>query len=172
MVASAAQDGRRLIVVVNGLTSEAERAAETKRLLDLGFREFREYALLKAGDVVGEAEVWAGEQKAVPLAVREPVKLIMRRAARDGLKAVLTYSEPVDAPVTRGQQLGKLTITAPGVQETVVPVYAGAEVEEGGIFTQIKLGIKDLLSSKPEAVQANEELNLPPTSQSVEAPTQ
>jgi D-alanyl-D-alanine carboxypeptidase (penicillin-binding protein 5/6) len=172
MVASAKKDGRRLIVVLNGLTSEAERAAETKRMLDLGFREFREYALLKAGDVVGEAEVWAGEEKAVPLAVREPVTLIMRRASRDGLKAVLSYSEPVDAPVERGQQLGKLTITAPGVPEKVVPVFAGAAVEEGGVFMQIKLGIKDLLSSKPETAQASEELPLSSPAPSAEAPAQ
>ncbi len=172
MVASAKQDGRRLIVVVNGLTSEAERAHETKRLLDLGFREFREYALLKAGDTVGEAEVWAGDVRGVPLVVREPVKVIMRRASRDGLKVTLNFIEPVDAPVANGQELGKLTITAPGVVDKVVPVFAGADVEEGGIFTQIKLGIKDLLSSKPEPKGASEELALPTEAQSAEVPTQ
>ncbi len=172
MVASATQDGRRLILVINGLSSEAERAAEAKRMLDLGFREFRAYALLKAGDVVGEAKVWAGDQQGVSLAVREPVKLIMRRASRDGLKVSLSYLEPVEAPVSRGQELGKLTITAPGVPDKIVPVFAGADVEEGGIFTQIKLGIKDLLSSKPEPVQASEDLTLPAEAQSAEAPAQ
>ena len=140
MVASAEQDGRRLILVVNGLTSEAERAAETKRFLDMGFREFRSYALLKPGDVVGEAEVWAGEVRSVPLSVRQPVKLLMRRASREGLKVKVTYMEPVVAPIARGQEVGTLTITAPGVPEMTVPVFAGAEVEEGGIFTQIKIG--------------------------------
>lgn len=172
MVASAQQDGRRLILVVNGLTSESERAAETKRLLDLGFREFRSYALLKPGDVVGEAKVWAGEVGGVPLSVRQPVKLMMRRASREGLKVKVSYMEPVIAPIARGQELGRLTITAPGVPDMTVPVVAGADVEAGGLMTQIKVGIKELLSSDPESAPKTEELPLPGEPQAAEAPSQ
>ncbi len=150
MTASATQDGRRLIVVVNGLTSEAERAAETKRLLDIGFREFKTYALLKPGEVVGEAEVWAGEFHTVPLAVRQPVNVMLRRASRDGLRVTLKFEEPVMPPIARGQQLGSLTITAPGAPALSVPVYAGSAVESGGVFTQMKVGLKSLMSGKDE----------------------
>lgn len=160
LVSSAVQDGRRLILVVNGLRSENERASESKRLLDLGFREFRTYALLKAGEVVGEAEVWAGEVRAVPLAVRQPVKVLMRRASREGLKVFLNYNEPVMAPVERGKELGRLKISAPGIPDMTVPVFAGATVESGGIFTQIKMGIKELLSSAPEPQPASETVSL------------
>src|SRR5262249_1600867 len=73
MTASAMQDGRRMIVVVNGLPSVEARAEEAKRLLDIGFREFKTYALLKSGDTVGTAQVWAGEHRAVPLIVRRPI---------------------------------------------------------------------------------------------------
>lgn len=160
LVSSAVQDGRRLILVVNGLRNETERAAESKRLLDLGFREFRTYALLKAGDVVGEAEVWAGELRTVPLAVRQPVKVLMRRASREGLKVVLNYNEPVMAPVERGKELGRLTISAPGIPDMTVPVFAGAAVDSGGIFSQIKMGIRELLSSEPEPQVASEAVQL------------
>ena len=171
MVASAEQEGRRLILVVNGLSGESERAAETKRLLDLGFREFKTYQLLKAGEVVGEAEVFAGEHGGVPLAVRQPVKILMRRASRAGLKVVLNYEEPIQAPVQRGQELGKLTITAPGVPQRTVPVFAGADVEAGGVFTQIKVGIKDLLGAEQKSARG-EEVTLPLETQSGDAPTQ
>jgi len=172
MVASAQQDGRRLILVVNGLSSEAERAAETKRLLDLGFREFRTYTLLKAGDVVGEAEVWAGEVRGVPLAVRQPVKLMMRRASREGLQVKLSYAEPVVPPIARGQELGKLTISAPGIPNKIVPVFAGADIEAGGIITQIKMGLKELLSSKPEPARTTEEVALPEGGAPADVPSQ
>jgi D-alanyl-D-alanine carboxypeptidase (penicillin-binding protein 5/6) len=172
LVSSAVQDGRRLILVVNGLKNEAERAAESKRLLDLGFREFRTYALLKAGDIVGEAEVFAGDQRAVPLAVRQPVKMLLRRASREGMKVVLSYNEPVVAPVTRGQELGKLTISAPGVPDTVVPVFAGAEVEAGGIFTQIKVGLSDLLSGSKEPAPASQTVTLPEGAETNPPPAQ
>ncbi len=172
MVSSAQQDGRRLILVVNGLGSEVERANESKRLLDLGFREFRTYALLKAGDVVGEAEVWAGAEHSVPLAVKQPVKLLMRRASRAGLKVTLSYLEPVMSPVSKGQELGKLSISAPGVSEVIVPVIAGSAVEDGGVFTQIKLGVKGLFSGRPDSAATTAELNLPDDSEPAAPPTQ
>jgi D-alanyl-D-alanine carboxypeptidase (penicillin-binding protein 5/6) len=161
LVSSAVQDGRRLILVVNGLTGETDRAAESKRLLDIGFREFRTYALLKAGEVVGEAEVWAGELRTVPLAVREPVKLLMRRASREGLKVVLSYNEPVMSPVERGKELGKLTISAPGIPTVSVPVHAGASVDSGGLFTQIKVGVKELVSGSDEPRPTSQVIKLP-----------
>lgn len=170
IVASAQQDGRRLILVINGLSSEVERAAEAKRLLDIGFREFKTYALLKAGDVVGEAEVWAGEHRAVPMAVRKPVTVLMRRASREGLKVKLEYLEPIMPPIARGQEVGRLTISAPGVPPTVVPVHAGADVEAGGLITQIKVGLKELLSSTPAPAPASEDLALPDGS--AEVPSQ
>ncbi|MBP6012018.1 MAG: D-alanyl-D-alanine carboxypeptidase [Alphaproteobacteria bacterium] len=172
LVSSAQQDGRRLILVVNGLGSEVERANESKRLLDLGFREFRTYALLKPGEIVGEAEVWAGEQHSVPLAVKQPVKILMRRASRAGLKVTLSYLEPVMSPVSKGQELGKLTISAPGVPEFAVPVTAGANIEEGGVFTQIKLGVKGLFSGRPDSAATTAELNLPDDSEPAAPPTQ
>jgi len=154
MVASAVQDGQRLIVVVNGLTSEVQRAAETKRLLDIGFHEFKTYALLKAGDVVGEAEVFAGEAHAVPLTVKKPVNIMLRRASRDSLRVTLHYNEPLTPPIQRGQELGSLTITAPGAPDMTVPVYAGAAVDSGGVFTQMKVGLKALISGKEDVPSA------------------
>jgi serine-type D-Ala-D-Ala carboxypeptidase (penicillin-binding protein 5/6) len=170
MVASARQDGGRLIAVVNGLKSEADRAAETKRLLDIGFREFRSYALLKPGDVVGEAQVWAGDAASVPLSVSQPVKMLMRRTSREGLKVKLSYMNPVVAPVTRGQELGTLTVSVPGAPDKTFPVVAGAAVEEGGFMTQIKIGIKDLLADEPAPAMQTQDVPLPANPKSAEAP--
>lgn len=74
-------------------------------------------------------------------------------------------------PVARGQELGKLTITAPGVPDMVVPVYAGADIEAGGLMTQIKVGLKEILSSKPDPTPASADVPLP-ESQPADAPTQ
>ena len=150
MTASAVQDGRRLIVVVNGLTSEVERATEVRRLLDIGFREFKTYTLLKPGDAVGEAEVWAGELHTVPLTVRQPVNVMLRTASRSGLHVTLKYEEPVMPPIARGQQLGSLLITAPGAPDMTVPVYAGAAIDSGGVFAHMKLGLKALMTGKEQ----------------------
>ena len=67
MVASAKQDNRRLIVVVNGLATADERRDEARRLLEWGFRSFSEAKLYDAGEVVGHARVWGGQRMYVPL---------------------------------------------------------------------------------------------------------
>src|SRR5437763_3268461 len=59
---SSIRDGRRLILVVNGLTSMAERAQETARLMEWGFRESTNTTVFRAGDTVAEAPVWLGSQ--------------------------------------------------------------------------------------------------------------
>jgi D-alanyl-D-alanine carboxypeptidase (penicillin-binding protein 5/6) len=144
LTGTAVRDGRRIIMVINGLTSEAERAAEANRILDLAFREFQTYALFDAGASVGEAAVFAGQDAAVSLIVREPVNLIMRRASREGLKAVLNYQGPIAAPVRKGARVGTLTITAPGAERVQVGVYSGNTVPRAGILQTIELGLRAL----------------------------
>ncbi|MBI1212299.1 MAG: D-alanyl-D-alanine carboxypeptidase [Alphaproteobacteria bacterium] len=156
ITASAVQGGRRLIVVVNGLKSESERISEVKRLFDIGFREFKTYALLKPGDVVGEAKVWAGARRSVPLTVKQPVNIMLRRASRPGLKVTLTYKEPLVPPIERGTELGTLLITAPGAPDRNVPVFAGANVESGGFLTYMKVGAQALVMGKTETQTAEE----------------
>ena len=68
MVGSAVQDGRRLIVVVNGLATADDRKEEARKLLEWGFKSFAEFKLFDAGEVVGYARVWGGSRMYVPLA--------------------------------------------------------------------------------------------------------
>jgi D-alanyl-D-alanine carboxypeptidase (penicillin-binding protein 5/6) len=161
MVVTAMIEGRRLILVVNGLKSEIERANESKRLLDIGFREFRTYALLKAGDSLGEASVWAGTEPKVSLVSRDPVKILLRRSQREGLKVTLSYMEPVLSPLKKGQEVGKLKITAPGMPDLDVPVVAGATVDEGGLMSQVERGLTGLFSGTPEPAPVSQSVTLP-----------
>lgn len=134
LVGSAARNGQRLILVVNGLSSERQRASESKRLLNWGFREFKTYPLLKVGQVVDEAEVWAGEYRRVPLVVPEDITVVLRRGARKDMKVSVSYDGPIRAPVRVGQTVGVLRVTAPGARTIEVPVLAGANVESLGLW--------------------------------------
>ncbi|MEQ1753185.1 MAG: D-alanyl-D-alanine carboxypeptidase family protein [Micropepsaceae bacterium] len=163
MVASALVEGRRLIVVVNGLKSDAERAAEAKRLLDIGFREFKPYNLFSKNQVIEKAEVWAGDGDSVALVAAQDVKVLMRRSQRDTMKVVLSYDSPLVAPVKAGQRVGKLKITVAGLPDIEVPVAAGGDVEEGGFMTQIKLGVKGLISSSPESAPVSKDVSMTDT---------
>ncbi|GBD42200.1 D-alanyl-D-alanine carboxypeptidase DacA [bacterium HR39] len=137
LVVSAERDGRRLILVVTGLESARERAIEAERLLEFGFREFKEYRLFGPGETVMEAEVWMGAEDTVPLVPRETVAVTLTRAAREGLVVRARFDSPVPAPVAAGAELGELLVTAPGIEPLRVPLVAGRDVDRAGVAGRV-----------------------------------
>jgi serine-type D-Ala-D-Ala carboxypeptidase (penicillin-binding protein 5/6) len=70
LVGSAVQNGLRLIVVVNGLRSEKERADEAKKMLDWGFHNFQSGLLFAQGQEIAQAKLYGGAKGHVPLTAR------------------------------------------------------------------------------------------------------
>ncbi|HEY1410742.1 MAG TPA: D-alanyl-D-alanine carboxypeptidase family protein, partial [Rhodopila sp.] len=60
LVASSKRNGRRVILVLNGMSTMRERAEEGERLMDWAFFNFEDVTLYSAGDVVDQAPVWLG----------------------------------------------------------------------------------------------------------------
>ncbi len=133
LVASSARGGRRVLVVVNGLASAHQRAEESERLLEWSFREFENVTLFTAGDTVEAAKVWLGVQPTVPLVGGQDLVLTMPRQWRKSAKIAVEYDNPVPAPVSRGDVLGKLTVSGQGVPAMEAPLLAGADVPRLGL---------------------------------------
>jgi serine-type D-Ala-D-Ala carboxypeptidase (penicillin-binding protein 5/6) len=134
LVASAERDGRRLILVVAGLDSIAQRRSEAERLLEFGFRHFEEYRLFEADTIVVEAPVWQGAEATVPLVAQEVVGITLTRQARDTLKVKVVYDSPVPAPIEAGQVIGHIEMTAADVPTRMMPLIAARPVERAGVF--------------------------------------
>jgi D-alanyl-D-alanine carboxypeptidase (penicillin-binding protein 5/6) len=150
ITASSVRDGRRLVLVINGLKSERERIAEGRRLLDLGYREYKRYDLLSAGDAVGEAELWGGAKNTVALTVKDPVRVLMPIAGRGDLKVTLSYTGPIRAPVEAGQEIAALRVSVPGKQDKIVPLVAAESVDSSGFFDNMIRGLVALLFGPDE----------------------
>ncbi|MCB2081873.1 MAG: D-alanyl-D-alanine carboxypeptidase, partial [Rickettsiales bacterium] len=112
LVSSAEKDGRRLILVVNGLGSMKERISESERLLRYGFNSFKEKTLFRQDTEITDARVWMGKEGRVPLVLAEEVRLLVSRVGKglDGFKAHVEYEGPVPAPIKHGQEIGKLVV--------------------------------------------------------------
>lgn len=145
LTASAKRDGRRLIMVVNGLNSIKQRGEETERLLDWAFREFNNYVLFDAGQTVGEAEAWLGTSETVPLVAGRKLIATLPRNARDGMVVKMVYNGPIATPITRGEEIAKLVIEVPGQPPQEMPLLAGADVAKLGFFGKIGAAAKHLL---------------------------
>ena len=148
IVASSLRNGRRLVLVINGMKRDRERIAEARRLLDIGYREFKSYELIAAGDTVGDADIWGGAKAKVALQVKEPLRVLMAPDARRAMKVTLRYDSPLKAPIAAGQQVGTVTVAVPGKPDKVVPALAAEAVPESGFFDHMMHGLVALLGVK------------------------
>lgn len=135
MVATATQEGRRLIAVLGGLDNANERRDETKRLLEWGFKSFGEFKLYDPGEVVGEARVWGGDRFYVPLTGKSGVAIVLPRyPANQRLAAEIIYKGPLKAPIRKGDEVARLRVTSSSTATNEVPLYAAEDVAPAGVM--------------------------------------
>lgn len=145
LTGSAKRGDRRLMVVVNGLSSAKERGRESERIMEWGFREFDNYALFKKGAEVAKARVWLGAKDLVPLNVEEDLTVTMSRKDRRSMQVKLVYNEPIPAPIIKGSPVARLLITAPDMEPIEVPLLASENVERPGVVKRVMAAIKYVL---------------------------
>lgn len=140
------EDGRRIILVINGLNSEKERAEEAERLLLYAYRSFENKTIWEAGAEVAQAEVWFGAAPTVPLMTAEPVRLTLPKGKKADIRMTVKYQGPIPAPVTKGQEVGTAVIEVAGREPQVVKLLAGQDVVPLTGFSRIAPAIRHYLS--------------------------
>jgi len=110
LVASAKREDMRLISVVLGSDSDKARTQSSQALLNYGFRYYETYRLYTADEVLNRARIWYGEQDEVAMGVARDIHITIPRGRYDDLKASMEVDAEINAPVTRGQQLGVVNI--------------------------------------------------------------
>jgi len=133
LVASAERNGRRVIVVLNGMPSGRERTEQGERLLDWAFASFEDAHLFAAGAPVDHAPVWLGAALTVPLVAAKDVVATVPHGWRNKAKVTIAYDAPISAPVAKGAPLGTLRVTGTGMGDLSVPLLAGADVPRLGL---------------------------------------
>lgn len=126
--------GRRVVVVVNGLSSMQERADQSAALISWALNAFDDVTLFKAGDAVDQVDVVLGQQTAVPMTIEKDIRIPVPTSLRNDLKVETVYKEPLMAPVKKGDVVGSLKISIPRVKDIEVPLVAAADVEKMGFF--------------------------------------
>ena len=129
LTGSARRDGRRLIMVINGLSSTRERADEARKLLDWGFRQYRTVELYQTGDRVGRARVWGGSQRWVDLAARDDVRLALSDEEKDATTVEVAYDGPLMAPVEQGAEVGTVRFKVNGRVISESPLVSAEPID-------------------------------------------
>ena len=131
LVGSAVQNDQRLILAIYGLRNAKDRSEEARKILQWGFRSFETKAVLAAGENVGSARLYGGEQMNVSLVTPAAVRVLVPRGATERLSAKIVYQGPVMAPVKDGAELARLKIYRGSALALDAPLVAGEAVALG-----------------------------------------
>jgi D-alanyl-D-alanine carboxypeptidase (penicillin-binding protein 5/6) len=129
LVSSSLRDGRRVVMVLNGMTSMHERAGESEKLMNWAFANFENVKLFSANDVIDYAQVWLGAEKTVAMVGGRDLVVTLPKSWRQTAAIKISFDTPIKAPVTKGQPVGVLMLRGQGVPPLDVNLLAGADVE-------------------------------------------
>lgn len=146
IVGTAMRDGQRLIAVMSGMGSAQERAEETRKILNWGFRAFEKLTLFDGGEAIGSISVYGGEESSVEVAGDGPVQIYLPIGSRDRLRARISYEYPVMPPIEEGDRVATLKIWIGDQLSQETPLYATRSVAKGGITRQATDALKELLT--------------------------
>jgi len=138
---SAIQNGRRLVMVVAGLTSFNQRASESVRFMEWGFRAWQSKPVVKSGRVVGQADVQMGDQTSVDLVAPRAVAVSVPAGTSPAVAGKIVYQGPLKAPIKAGTHVADLIVNAPGLPQQVTPLNAASDVGEAGFFRRAWHGL-------------------------------
>jgi len=145
LMASGERDGRRVILVVNGLSDEKERAQEGARLLEWGLKGFENRTLFSAGELVETATVARGKAETVSLQIESDVRVTLPLTLKNDLNVSVIYEGPLIAPIKQGDQVGILRVAIPRGEVLEYPLVAGESVQGMGFFGKLIFNIKSLI---------------------------
>ncbi|MDR1009286.1 MAG: D-alanyl-D-alanine carboxypeptidase [Rickettsiales bacterium] len=148
LAASAKKGERRLISVINGLKGvnpSYNRFAESKALLDWGFKEFSNYVYFTAESPVVNVPVWFGAEPAVATGAMRDVLVTNHAGAEPAVEMYATFDTPVQAPVKKGQKLGVLTLYSDGAKADEYELVALDDVSRSNFVVRIFQNLKQLL---------------------------
>ncbi|HHG3516128.1 TPA: serine hydrolase [Vibrio parahaemolyticus] len=137
LVSSATEGQMRLVAVVMGTKDANARKSESKKLLSYGFRFFETVAPHKSGETFVEEKVWMGNKDTVALGLDQDTYVTLPRGEAKNLKASFVLEKELEAPINKGDVVGKLYYQIDGEDIAEYPLMALETVEQGSLFSRL-----------------------------------
>ncbi len=141
LVSSGKHQNTRLISVVMGTPTDSARANDSQALLNYGFRFFKTYKLFNANQVVSQQRVWLGKEKHGQFGVAKTLFVTIPVNDYKQLKASMSISKKLKAPIVKGQSYGTLQVTLNGKPISSANIIALQDDPKGGLWTRLTDGL-------------------------------
>lgn len=143
---TAQRQGQRLVLVLAGVENGRLRGRLARSYVEWGFAAFARQRLFASGAIVSEARVQDGSVRSVGLVALGPVAVNVPRGNNGKLTATIRYEGPLRAPLDKGTQVAVLSITAPGMAPSIIPLFTAEAVSTAGPIDRIINSIAGLVS--------------------------
>lgn len=141
---SAEQNGRRLVMVMAGLGTYNQRADESVKFMDWGFRAWQAKPIVAKGKQVDTAEVQLGSASKVGLVAPANLTATLPAGAAPDIQLRVVYDGPVKAPIKAGQHIADLVVITPDMAPQKLPLVAANDVGQAGFFGRAWAGLMGL----------------------------
>ncbi|HQS36669.1 MAG: peptidase [Methylotenera sp. 24-45-7] len=145
LISSAKRDNTRRISVVLGAPTDAARATESQKLLNYSFQFFDSTLVYKKDQSVNQLKVWKGSDNLLNSTVANDLYLTLPKGEYANVKAVISSTQPLIAPIKKGQVVGTVKFMLNGKIIDQRPLVAAKAVETAGILGRAWDSIKLLI---------------------------
>lgn len=145
LISSAKRDGVRRISVVLGAPTDAARATESQKLLNYGFQFFDSKLIYKQGQAISQLRVWKGAENQMSSTVADDVYVTLPKGEYANVRAVMSSTQPLIAPIKKGQIIGNVKFVLNGKTIDERALVAAKSVDTAGILGRAWDSIKLLL---------------------------
>jgi len=145
IAATAKRDNRRITTVINGTNSSRSRLNEASNLINWAFSQTSQKLLVDENQVIVEVDVWLGNKPRVNLVSSKKVVSTLSFDQIQLIKSSLNYKKPIEAPIKKGEVLGKLIINIDGKPNIEVELISQESIGSVNPISKVFAAMKYLI---------------------------
>ena len=136
---------RRITAVSSGFKTKNSRSRESIKILNWGLRKFDTIMVAKKDKTLEKFKVWLGKKSKVEVTTDKDIYLTVPKRKKNTIKAVAEYNTPINAPVEKGDKLGKLYVYINDELKEEAYILAKESVKEANIFSRLFMSFNYLV---------------------------
>ena len=128
---------RRLNIVSSGFSTKNSRSRESMKILNWGLRKFDTIKVSQKDETLESFKVWLGKKPKIEVTTDKDIYLTVPKRKKNTIKAVAEYNSPIEAPIKKGDKLGKLFVYVDGELKEEAEILAKESVKKANIFSRL-----------------------------------
>jgi len=145
LASSIKRKGRRLIAVGSGFETKNSRSRESTKLLTWGITNFDLVKIAEAKKPIDNIDVWLGKNEYVKVYSKKDIYKTIKKARKNKLKVSIVYSGPIEAPISKDQEVAKLKVVYDDEIFEEYKLFALNEVKKLNMFSRLLRSINYLI---------------------------